>query len=145
MEEKYSFKGKFNFHTDDKGRVKIPAKLKSYININSFIIIPSYKGNIIIFPLDSFKTFEEKIKTTLSEKEKKVVIDYIYANAIDANMDTQGRIKIPQEFIEKANIQEEVIIVGAMDRIELWSPKEFAKYQRDILEKHRETLESIGL
>ena len=145
MEEKYSFKGKFNFHIDDKGRIKIPAKLKSYININSFIIIPSYKGNIILFPQDSFKSFEEKIRTTLSEKEKKVVIDYIYANAIDANMDSQGRIKIPQEFMENANINSEVIIVGAMDRIELWSPNEFSKYQREILEKHKETLQSIGL
>jgi DNA-binding transcriptional regulator/RsmH inhibitor MraZ len=41
--------------------------------------------------------------------------------------DVQGRIRIKDELLDKAQIKDEVILVGAFDRFELWSPEQLKK------------------
>ncbi|MFO8061743.1 MAG: hypothetical protein R6U31_02325 [bacterium] len=145
MESKYSFKGKFSFKIDSKGRIIIPSKMRKQLDTKKFTLIPSYKNHLILFPDRSFEDFENRIRQSLSEEEKKIVIGYIYSNAEDIHSDSQGRIILPSQLLEHASINDEILIVGAMDRIELWNPSQFNSYMKDVVKEHAQTLKSIGL
>jgi len=43
-------------------------------------------------------------------------------------MDSQSRILVPQMLIEYANIEKEVLIIGALRKIEVWNPKIYSDY-----------------
>jgi MraZ protein len=43
-------------------------------------------------------------------------------------MDSQSRILVPQMLIEYANIEKEVLIIGALRKIEVWNPKIYNDY-----------------
>ncbi len=145
MESRYSFKGTYGFKIDNKGRVIIPSKLRKQIMTNDFTVIPSSENHLILYPDDAFRAFEQKLMETLNEEDKTIIKNYIYSSAEDTQADSHGRIKIPANLMKKAGIEDEVLIIGAMDRIELWKPEEFDKNMRTIEEKHKKTLKSIGL
>lgn len=145
MERRYSFKGTYGFRIDKKGRVIIPSKLRKQITTNDFTIIPSSENHLILYPDDAFRAFEEKIMETLNEEDKTIIKNYIYSSAEDTQADAQGRIKIPSVLLNKARIHDDVLIVGALDRIELWRPEEFDRNMKEIEEKHKKTLKAIGL
>ena len=145
MENSYSFKGTYAFRIDKKGRIIIPSKLRKQITTNQFTIIASSANSLVLYPDDSFKAFEKKIMETLNEKQITIIKNYIYSSAEDLQLDSQGRLKIPGTLLQKANIEEDILIVGAMDRIELWKPEQFRKRTLSIEKEHKETLEEIGL
>ncbi|MFP4368882.1 MAG: division/cell wall cluster transcriptional repressor MraZ, partial [Candidatus Kapaibacterium sp.] len=58
----------------------------------------------------------------------------------EATLDGQQRISVPKKLLEFAGIKNKVMIVGMVDRIELWDPEEFDKY----LSEHDESYEDVA-
>ena len=59
--------------------------------------------------------------------------------AEEVSLDGQGRISLPKSLSDYAEIGDKVLIIGAMDRIELWNPEQFAHY----LQEHTEDQEAL--
>ena len=72
--------------------------------------------------MNEWDKLTEKI-AELPESDPKVR-EYIrdhYANAVECEFDKQGRIVIPQPLIDYAKITKELVTMGAMKKIEIWS------------------------
>ena len=138
------FKGQFTYSIDAKGRVSIPAKLRKYLTPeanDTFVMTKGTASCIDVYPLDQWQLFEEKLKNLNSfnpQDAKFIRMSLQYAH--EDNLDSQSRILIPQSLIDYAKIEKEVLILGALRKIEIWDPKVYEGY----LNQTEETYEEIA-
>ncbi len=138
------FRGQFTYSVDSKGRVSIPAKLRKHVSAeanDTFVMTIGTVNCIDVFPLDQWQQIEAKLLNLNAYQPKDgKFIRMILQNATDDTLDTQSRILIPQNLLQYAKIEKEVLILGALKKIELWNPQVYADY----LKQTPETYEQIA-
>ena len=139
-----SFKGSYEYSVDSKGRMNIPARLRKYVSPDAndtFIITRGYEQCLSIYPLDEWNKLEETIRQlSPTNPQHRFYTRTLLANAIESQLDGQSRITISRELLQLAGIENEVLILGVLERIEIWNPKTYREYQ----EKQPESYENIA-
>ncbi len=131
-------KGSFTFSLDAKGRLNIPAKIRRDINPEAngaFVLTRGPLKCIDLYPFDEWRVFEAKLKTlNIFDPTEGVVMRRFLQEAVEDKIDAQNRILIPKTLMEFAEIEKEVFILGALNKIELWNPKIYDDYvkQQDL-------------
>jgi MraZ protein len=74
---------------------------------------------VSVFSPSEWKKVEKKL-LGLSTKQRDVR-RYLLAGAVDVDFDGQGRIMLPPHLREHAGIDRDVVVVGLVDRLEIWS------------------------
>lgn len=121
-----SFLGKYYYALDPKGRIIIPASLrdiifKKYNNSKLYITNAAFDKCLHVYPLEEWNRLEEKIRSMPKMEEAvKYFIRRVIASALECDLDKQGRILIPYEHRQDAGINSEVVIVGQLEKIEIW-------------------------
>ncbi len=129
------FLSKFYQKVDEKGRLLIPSKLRSILqkNYNSntlYITLAAFDKCLHVYPLEEWQKLEEKVRgLPRSKKSVKYFTRRVIASAHECELDKQGRILIPADLREDANINGEITIVGSIDKIELWNRTEWDRVQ----------------
>lgn len=139
-----SFKGQFRYSVDQKGRVALPVRLRksiSPVSNDTLVITRGFEPCIFLYPLDEWAKVEEQIRTLATANPKhRFVQREIMSWSVEATLDAQSRISIPQEHMQYAGIEREVLILGILDRIEIWNPTRFEEYMKT----QPETYESVA-
>ena len=142
-----AFKGSYKFTLDHKGRVNIPAKLRKATvgsSYDSFVITRGLEECLFVFALDEWEKIEEKLRSlSFTQSHHRLFIRILLSNASDANLDGQGRIAIPQNLLKLAKIDKEVLILGALQRIEIWNPEIFESYLKQADQTYEQVAEKI--
>jgi len=126
-----SFLGKYNYSLDPKGRIIIPAPLrdiifKKYNNSKLYITSAAFDKCLHIYPLEEWNRLEEKIRTLpRMEEAVEYFLRRVIASVLECEIDKQGRVLIPVSHREDAGIHGEVVIVGQLDKIEIWDKAEW--------------------
>ncbi|MFP4543727.1 MAG: division/cell wall cluster transcriptional repressor MraZ [Bacteroidota bacterium] len=138
------FKGQELFSIDNKGRVNIPAKMRKALSPDAndtFIITRGTDKCIYAYPMDEWKKYEEKLENLNQyDSQNRFFLRKLLMWSDEATLDGQQRISVPKKLLEFAGIKNKVMIVGMVDRIELWDPEEFDKY----LSEHDESYEDVA-
>lgn len=121
-----SFIGKYYHNLDQKGRVIIPAPLREVLSIRYssnklYLTNAPFDRALHIYPLEEWLKLEKKIRE-LPKSDEAVMyfLRRVIASATPSELDRQGRILIPYEHRQDAGINSEVVIVGQIERIEIW-------------------------
>ncbi len=138
------FRGQYTYSVDSKGRLSIPAKLRRHLSPeanDTFVMTQGTATCIDLYPMDQWQHFEQKLidLNPFNPQEAKF-IRMILQHATEDKLDSQSRILIPPNLLEYAGIEKEVLVLGALKKIELWDPNTYKKY----LEKSSETYEEIA-
>ena len=106
---------------DEKNRMIVPSKLRAGLGTRC-ILTKGLDKCLYIYTTADWEVQMEKI-SRLPESDPKVraFIRHFCANAAECEFDKQGRIVIPQELKSYADIEKELVTMGAMSKIELWS------------------------
>jgi len=129
------FIGNDIYSVDHKGRVFIPVKFRAVLNEeddNSFYITKGFETSLLLFPLSKWYEFIEQLRE--KKYSQKTIRDAIRAFSYGAEcltMDSQGRVVLPKDLRGYAKIKDDVFFLGAIDKVELWSPSIFEKYSKD--------------
>lgn len=138
------FRGHFTYSIDNKGRISIPAKLRRHVSPeanDTFIMTRGTATCIDVYPLDEWQKFEERLlKLDSFKPDEAKFIRMISQYASDDTFDSQSRILIPQSLIKFAQIEKEVLILGALQKIEVWNPTLYEEY----INQSDETYEQIA-
>ena len=131
-----SFKGQAEYSVDSKGRVAIPARMRSALSPeakNGFTITRGFEQCINLYPLDEWDRKEAELGSlNLYRTESRDFVRSIMMWAEEVTLDGQGRIVIPKPLMEFAEIGDNVLIIGALEHIEIWNPELFATYEAAI-------------
>jgi MraZ protein len=120
------FLGSYLHQLDAKGRVSLPAPFRREAAEQRFVLIQAYKPSLSLYPERSWAEVEERLRDLLRHQpESRMYVLSVMSNALEVAPDAQGRILIPARLQEAAELAGEVLLVGAIDRIELWQPTLF--------------------
>ena len=115
------FRGAHYHSVDDKGRVIIPLRFRSELG-TTFIITKGVGGCLFVYREKDFEAMEQKMMAQPALDKHTIRLQrWFSAEAVESQVDNQGRVAIPINLREFAEINEEVAIVGAGNRIEVWS------------------------
>lgn len=115
------FRGAHYHSVDDKGRVIIPQRFRSELG-NTFVITKGLNRCLFVFRETDFQEMERKLQTQPALDRHTIVLQrWFSAEAVETQVDNQGRVAIPGSLREFASIEEEVAIIGTGSRIEIWS------------------------
>ena len=129
------FRGTFDHTLDAKNRLTVPARYRATLADGVVLAMPvDQKPCVGVWQPQGYEVYSHRalaelppLSGDLSELER-----FFYGNSLDTELDAAGRIMVPGFLSEHARLQKEVVIVGAGDRLELWS--------RDSWNEHRPTL-----
>jgi len=115
------FMGTSNNSIDEKNRMIVPSKLRAELGARC-ILTKGLDTCLYIYTTEDWDKQMEKI-ARLPESDPKVraFIRHFCANACECEFDKQGRIIIPQELKAYAGIEKDLVTMGAMSKIEIWS------------------------
>lgn len=133
-EERMYFIGNDIYSVDHKGRVFVPAKFRSVLtkeDKGSFYIVRGFETSLLLFPLSGWNEFVKDLSNKrYSQKSiREAIRAFSYASE-RLSMDSQGRIVLPKELRDYSKIENEVFFLGAIDKIELWSPVVYGEYSK---------------
>ena len=140
-----AFSGKYYYTVDPKGRIIIPAPFRdiitSHYSTKLFITNAPVDPCIRIYPAEEWSRLHDKVRTKpSSDKHVKFFMRRVIGSAVETDIDKQGRILIPASLREDANINSTIVIVGQVDRIDLWDRDEWDKLM-DLSQIDRESME----
>lgn len=136
------FNGSYLHTVDVKGRINIPARLRRNLSAeanDSFMMTRGTNTCIDLYPLDEWvKTEKELSALNLYDPQAAKFVRLTLQYAIDDKMDSQSRILIPQNLLNYAKIEKDVIIVGMLKKIEVWNPKIYDEYKDESEEPYEQ-------
>lgn len=147
------FRGRFEHSIDGKGRVSIPAKFREILKRDygsDQLIMTTFDNCLVAYPLTEWQAFEEKLKEfSQLKKESKSFLRFFYSGAMECAIDDHGRILIPPQFRDHADLNKEIVFVGVMNRFEIWNKavweEEFKTYKETFDEISESIAERMGL
>ncbi len=129
------FKGQAEYSVDVKGRIAIPAKMRAALSPDAqgtFTLTKGFEQCIYAYPQDNWKLKEAEYSAlNINNRNARHLVRMILMWAEEVSLDGQGRISLPKPLSEYAGIGEKALIIGAMDRIELWDPAAFEDYLKE--------------
>lgn len=123
----FMFLGNYNYTIDEKGRVTIPAKLRSDLGAD-FILTRGLDGCIALYPRKAWDVIISKYKDLPNLQNTRNVLRFILSSASACNLDKQGRLSISSSLLQFAGIQKECVIIGVDDCLEIWSKDRWEGY-----------------
>jgi MraZ protein len=127
------FLGSYQHTLDEKGRISLPAQYRREAADQRFVLVQPYPPALALYPEVEWGPVEERLSEMVSRNdESRYYMLSLMSNAVEVSPDAQGRILIPQRLKEAAGLEGTVLLVGAINKIELWDP---AKFQAVIVGK----------
>ncbi|MBI0022071.1 MULTISPECIES: division/cell wall cluster transcriptional repressor MraZ [Lactobacillus] len=125
------FMGEFHHNLDSKGRLIIPARLRTQIG-DKMVFTRGMEGCIFGYTLDEWQKIEAKLaKLPLTKRNARSFTRLFYSGAMECEFDKQGRVNLTTTLKEHASLVKECVIVGVSDRIEIWAKERWEEFSED--------------
>lgn len=115
------FMGEYNHTLDTKGRLTIPSKLRDGLG-ESFVLTKGMDGCLFVYGLTEWEVFAEKLRSLpMVDKKTRQFTRFFLAGADTVTVDKMGRILLPHNLREFADINKDAVLIGVGNRVEIWS------------------------
>ena len=120
------FLGSYLHSIDAKGRTSLPVQFRRGRESDPFVLVHVQPESLSLYPEESWEVVQREMhEMARAQPEFRVNILAITARATEVVPDKQGRILIPDRLRERVGLGSEALIVGALDKIEIWDPGRF--------------------
>ena len=126
------FLGRYAHNMDAKGRLAIPARYRDALAAG-LILTRGIDRCLALYPLEAWRPLAEKVAALpLTDADARNFRRLVFAEAVDLNLDGQGRILIPPDLRRYAELEREAFVVGVDASIEIWSPARWAAIESSL-------------
>jgi MraZ protein len=129
------FASEYDVKIDAKGRVVLPARVKSNLPQDSgsnIVLSRGFEPCLVLRPQSEFFKILDKLKgLNQFDAASRNFQRKMLAGSTDMELDANGRFLIPKSMLNYARLEREAIIVGMGDRLEIWNPKIYDKFLND--------------
>ena len=140
------FMGEYNHTIDAKGRLIVPSKFREQLG-NEFVITKGLDGCLFVYSQEEWENIEKSFREKpLTSSDARKFMRFFFAGAATCEVDKQGRILIPNNLREYAGIDKDVVSVGVLSRVEIWSKEKWLDSgDYDNMDEIAEHMAELGL
>ena len=137
------FIGTYEHNLDDKGRLAIPAKFREELG-DCFFATRGLDKCLFIFPKNEWeRQLDEFTKLPLTMRDSRAYSRLYLSGACESALDKQGRINILL-ILENMQAFKDAIVIGVMDRVEIWSRDVWMSYSDEAEASYEEIAEKLN-
>jgi MraZ protein len=126
------FKGTYCYKTDGKGRLPVPAPFRRALGQERRVVVTLLDQCLAAYPVAEWKRLETQLAALPTfSKPAKAVTRLLASRAADCVLDRQGRILLPPSLRKAAALGREVMVVGVLNRFEVWPPEAWEAFLRE--------------
>jgi len=139
--------GSYRRNLDDKLRLAIPKQLRDALGFpdnNSLFIAPGNDRSLVIYTAQMLEQIGQALsKLSPAARDTRDFSRLFYAQAQPAEIDRQGRLRIPPELAKLSSLLNEVVVIGVRDRIELWDAAAWDQFLAKTQPSYDDLAESV--
>jgi MraZ protein len=120
--------GQYQHALDNKGRIFLPARLRDELGPIVYVTL-SMDPCLSVYSAENWQAFSEKVNEMPYVKQRKM--RPLFAYAARCELDAQGRILLPQNLREWADLQKDVTVIGCNNHVELWDSEVWNRVFRE--------------
>lgn len=118
--------GSYLHQIDDKGRIALPAAFRRESAERPMVLVQAHAEALTLYPEGAWLEVEARLRELMRRQPKaRAYVLGVTANAVEVTPDKQGRILLPQRLLAAAGIDGSALLVGVIDRVEVWNPARF--------------------
>lgn len=141
------FYGEYRHSLDHKNRILIPSRFREAIKevyVERFFLTRGLEKCIFVFTEPDWNLFEQKLKSLpLTQSTSRNFSRMFFSGAYEAVSDKQGRIIIPQPLLGYSGIKKDVVLVGVLNRIEIWDQGSWDHFVEDSTRSYEDIAEKL--
>ena len=136
--------GEYTHALDDKRRVALPKKFKVELG-KKVVLTRGLDDCLFLYSEKEWeKTVEKLSQLSFTQKDTRGFTRFMFAGASEIDVDSAGRILVPENLQEFAKLGEKVVLAGVSDRVEVWSEERWKKYTRQVEGQGEKLAEKLG-
>lgn len=138
------FMGEYRHTIDQKGRLIIPSKFRDDLG-DKFVATKGLDRCLFVYSPDEWSNLEQRLKALpLTNKDARAFVRFFFAGAAECEIDKQGRILLPANLREYASLVKDVVLVGVLTRVEIWSKDIWDAYNEQANLDHESIAERMA-
>lgn len=140
--------GEYIHTIDEKNRISLPAKFRKELG-KKIIITPGLDSCLFIFTIKEWEKVSNKLSNSATDlsflsADQRTFNRNMFGQASDVEVDSIGRILIPEYLKEKIKISGHAALIGVEDRVEVWNDKVWAEVKKECEKKAEGLAEKLG-
>lgn len=138
------FIGEYRHTFDAKNRISLPAKFRKELGAQ-VVVTRGLDRCLFVYPKAAWKkqagAFAEQ---STGSKAGRGLARLMLAGASETDVDSSGRILVPDYLKGYAGLTGKVVVAGVSDRVEVWEESAWESYTRDIERDAESFAEELG-
>ncbi len=140
--------GEYTHTIDDKNRVSIPFKFRKELG-KKIIITPGLDQCLFIFTKSEWEKVSKKLSNSESDlsflkSDQRSFNRFMFGRAAEVELDSIGRILIPDVLKDRIKLKDKAVLVGVQDRVEVWNVAAWEKCEEGFEKEADRLAESLG-
>jgi MraZ protein len=138
------FLGEHTHALDEKKRLTLPSKLRKAVGKN-VVVTRGLDGCLFLYPSKEWTGIAGKLGSLgMGQADTRGFARFMLAGAVEAEVDTAGRILVPEHLREFAAIKSSVVVAGVHNRLEIWDESRWKTYAAQVAKAADAMAEKLG-
>ena len=146
------FSGEYFCKLDEKGRFLLPPSVRDLLCENSLgigktvvFLKVSELASLRVYPHAEWENVLNQTRVKLDEEQSRLFMHFVVSETSTSEVDKAGRILIPGRLRKHINLDDdqEIVLVGMYEHLEVWGPTEWRRYVARTQERHESSMSKI--
>ncbi|HEY6019016.1 MAG TPA: division/cell wall cluster transcriptional repressor MraZ [Candidatus Paceibacterota bacterium] len=136
--------GEYLHTLDNKKRISLPAKFRKEVG-RKVVVTRGLDSCLFMYPQKAWEKIAAKVSDLpVGQADTRGMSRFLLAGAVEVEVDSAGRILIPDFLKDFADLKTRVVLAGVSDRIEIWNEKTWEEYKRRIEKSADQMAQTLG-
>ena len=136
--------GEYTHKLDGKRRLSLPAKFRQKLG-KKVVVTHGLDSCLFVFSEHQWETILMKLsELSMGQSDSRAFNRFLLAGATDVEIDSLGRILIPDYLAQFAQVQATAVLIGVQDRVEVWNEKNWKTYKQRVEKQADKVAQKLG-
>jgi MraZ protein len=136
--------GEYTHTVDEKNRISLPMKFRKEVG-KKVVVTHGLDNCLFLYPMKEWEKISEKLgELGMGQADTRGFNRFMLAGAVEIDVDSIGRILIPEYLRTFAGVEDKVVFTGVHNRIEIWNDKRWDEYKGKIRKQADQLAEKLG-
>jgi MraZ protein len=136
--------GEYTHSLDPKKRLSLPVKFRRELG-KKVVVTKGLDNCLFVYPLKEWHRITEKVsELPLGQADTRGFNRFFLSGAVEVDIDSVGRILVPDFLKEFAKLEGKVVLAGVHDRVEIWDEARWSEYKERIEKQADALAEKLG-